>query len=68
MGGTEVYEPREDSILLNKYVKEYSRGFVLDMGTGGGFQAITASRKAIRVLATDINFEALRVAKNNGMK
>ena len=59
----EVYEPREDSYLLQKYVQKYSKGLVLDIGTGSGIQAITASKKADKVIATDINKKALEFAK-----
>ena len=42
----EVYEPSEDSYLLEKYVKEFSKGLVLDIGTGTGIQAKAAFKKA----------------------
>jgi release factor glutamine methyltransferase len=38
---------------------------VLDMGTGSGVQAILAASKAKRVLAVDVNPEAVRCAKGN---
>ena len=38
---------------------------VLDLGTGSGIQAITAAKKARRVVATDINPEAIKLAKKN---
>ena len=53
----EIYEPREDSFLLEKYVVKYTKpGYiVLDMGTGSGIQADAASKKAKKVIAADIN-------------
>ena len=56
----DIYEPAEDSYLLQKYVKELAIGRVLDMGTGSGIQAITALKNLqVRlVLAVDINPEA----------
>ena len=56
-----IYEPAEDSFLLQKQVKKYSkRKFVLDIGTGSGIQAETAREfGAKKVLATDINKEVL---------
>jgi methylase of polypeptide subunit release factors len=39
-----IYEPQEDSFLLQKVLKEYAFGRVLDMGTGSGIQALTAMR------------------------
>ena len=38
---------------------------VLDMGTGSGIQAITAGKTASRVLAVDINPEAVHYAARN---
>jgi release factor glutamine methyltransferase len=60
----EVYEPREDSYLLQKYVERFALAgsIVLDMGTGSGIQAITAARNAKKVIAADINPEAIRQA------
>ena len=55
------YEPREDSTLLESYVREYAKGNVLDMGTGSGIQAITAahSNKVESVLAADVQKSAI---------
>ena len=56
-----IYEPAEDSFLLQKQVKKYSKGkSVLDIGTGSGIQIETAREfGAKKVLATDINKEVL---------
>jgi release factor glutamine methyltransferase len=59
----EVYEPQEDSFLLRKYVRDYAKGNVLDVGTGSGIQAIAASAKADNVIAVDINENALQFAQ-----
>jgi len=58
----EIYEPAEDSFLLQKYVKKYAKGIALDMGTGSGIQAETAasSKKVVKVFAVDINEEAIK--------
>ena len=54
-----VYEPKEDSFLLEKYVKKYAKGIVLDVGTGSGIQAKAAVSKADFVIAVDINQKVL---------
>jgi release factor glutamine methyltransferase len=56
-----IYEPAEDSYLLQRYVKEYALGRVLDMGTGSGIQALEAMRNpnVREVVAVDINEEAV---------
>ena len=61
-----IYEPREDSYLLEKYVKKLAVGRTLDMGTGSGIQAL-AAKKADSVLASDINEEAVAFVKNKGI-
>lgn len=60
-----LYDPREDSFLLAESVKVYAYGKTLDMGTGSGIQAITATNnvKVKSVLAVDVNTEALVLAK-----
>ena len=63
-----IYEPKEDSFLLQKYVKRYANGKVLDVGTGSGIQAITALEKTKDVLATDINKESIKHVKQKGVK
>jgi len=59
-----VYEPQEDSFLLQKQVKKYAHGIVLDMGTGSGIQANEAAikKKVVRVYALDIDREATKYA------
>jgi len=34
-----IYDPREDSFLLQKQIKNYAKGIVLDMGTGSGISS-----------------------------
>ena len=65
---TDVYEPREDSLLLEKYVKKFARGNVLDMGTGSGIQARAAAEKATTVVAVDINQDAIDACKKDSGK
>jgi len=66
--GSTVYRPAEDSYLLQRHVEKEAHGVVLDMGTGSGIQAITAAQKpeVTRVLAVDVNPQALEEAQRNG--
>lgn len=65
-----VYEPREDSYLLEGVVEKYARGNVLDMGAGSGILAEAAARrKQVRsVVAVDIDKDALSYAAANVAK
>jgi len=54
-----MYEPQEDSFLLLKHIRHYSHGHVLDMGTGSGILAIEAAKKASKVIAADIDNDAI---------
>jgi release factor glutamine methyltransferase len=61
-----IYQPAEDSFLLQKYVRKYADGRVLDMGTGSGIQALTAIETANvkELVAIDINEEAVVEFRN----
>ena len=65
-----IYEPREDSFLMEKAVTNYAYGKVLDMGTGSGIQAIAAAKNknVSSITAVDINKEAVMDALQNSMK
>jgi release factor glutamine methyltransferase len=58
-----IYEPREDSFLLQRQVKKFAKGIVLDMGTGSGIQAKTASFKAKQVVALDLDKDTIKHCK-----
>lgn len=60
-----IYDPREDSTLLERYVREHAKGSVLDMGTGSGIQAIAAaqSSRVDSVIAADIMKSAVDYCK-----
>jgi len=62
-----MYEPQEDSFLLQDFVKKRANGTVLDMGTGTGIQALTAARvsRVKKVIAVDVDSHAISFAKNN---
>lgn len=53
----DIYQPAEDSYLLQKHVRRFATGRVLDMGVGSGIQALTAIKvPSVReVMAVDIN-------------
>ena len=53
---TSGYDPQEDSRLLEKWVRQYAKGKVLDMGTGSGIQAIASAQspRVNSVLAVDV--------------
>ncbi len=61
----EVYEPAEDTFLLarNLIVNDGER--VLDMGTGCGILAVLATGKASKIVAVDINPQAIACTKEN---
>ncbi|MBS3128451.1 methyltransferase [Candidatus Woesearchaeota archaeon] len=60
-----IYEPQEDSLLLQKAVQQYAKGKVLDLGTGSGIQAITAAQKknVTHILAVDVQKIAIAYCK-----
>ena len=69
-----VYEISEDvfnpkfyytSVFMAKHINVRPGDIVLDIGTGSGIQAITAGQTALKVIAVDINPEAVRFALRN---
>ncbi len=62
----DIYEPAEDSYLLQKHIGRYAQGRVLDVGTGSGIQALTAIKNSSvrEVIAVDINEKAIEKLKN----
>ena len=69
-----VLIPRPETELVIDVLREVqdpaARKTVLDLGTGSGVLAVTCARlfPAVDVLACDISFEALRVAKRNAVR
>lgn len=57
-----IYLPREDSFLIQNYIKKYAKGIVLDLGTGFGILAEEAaqSKKVVKVFGVDVNEEAIK--------
>ncbi len=60
-----VYEPAEDTFLLIENLNVEEKEVVLDMGTGCGILAVLAAKKAEKVVATDINPNAIKCAEKN---
>ncbi len=62
-----VFNPKYyyTSKFMAKHLTIAPNDIVLDMGTGSGVQAITAGRTAGRVVAVDINPEAVKYARKN---
>jgi len=62
-----VFSPRGTltSSLLARNLGVKKGDYVLDLGTGCGIQAIFAAEKAKKVVATDINPQAVKCAKIN---
>lgn len=59
-----IYEPAEDSYLIKKYIKDYSKNKkVLDLGTGSGILAKESLKYTKNVTASDINKECLKNLK-----
>jgi release factor glutamine methyltransferase len=61
---TDVYPPAEDTFLLLESAGPGARR-VLEIGTGSGIIAIYCARKGAAVTATDINPQAVRLARRN---
>ena len=62
-----VFNPKYyyTSKFMAKKLSLKPEDIVLDMGTGSGIQAITAGRTASKVIAVDINPEAVKYARKN---
>lgn len=61
----EVYEPAEDTFLIARNLSVERGARVLDMGAGCGILAVLAARNASRVVAVDINPQAVKCTLRN---
>jgi len=63
----DVFNPKYyvTSQFMSKNMTISKGDVVLDMGTGSGIQAITAGLKASKIIAIDINPEAVKSARKN---
>ena len=62
-----MYTPREDSFLLEKWVKELVYGKVLEIGCGSGILIEAALTKTENVIGVDIDGESLEFCKSKGL-
>ncbi|MCJ7588234.1 MAG: tRNA (adenine(22)-N(1))-methyltransferase TrmK [Candidatus Aminicenantes bacterium] len=62
-----VFNPKYyyTSEFMARHINAAPEDMVLDMGTGSGIQAVTAAQRGGRVVAVDINPEAVKYAKKN---
>jgi len=61
----EVYEPAEDTFLLLEAIKIEKNDKVLEVGTGCGIIALECARRGAKVVCTDSNSYAVKLAKRN---
>jgi release factor glutamine methyltransferase len=65
----DVYQPAEDSRLLAEAAVEHARGRTLEVGTGSGWVAEQiATGTDAEVVASDVNREACRQARDRGLQ
>ncbi len=60
-----VYEPAEDTFLLAENLDIKRSDEVLEIGTGTGIITIIAAQRSRKVVATDINEDAIKCALKN---
>lgn len=70
-----VYQPEEDSYFLSEQLAKYLKKIknreirILDLGTGTAIQAQVSRRLGFKnILCSDINPEAIKIAKRKGFK
>ena len=62
-----VYPVREDSILLIESLKVKGNESVLEIGCGSGVVALHLAKNGCKVMAVDINPDAVRITKENAV-
>jgi release factor glutamine methyltransferase len=62
-----IYEPDEDSLLIKKFIRNYAKGRVLDMGTGSGVLALEAMKYSKDVEACDISKSSVSFVREKGV-
>src|SRR5579872_6343547 len=65
----DVLIPRPETEHVIEAALPHARGRVLDVGTGSGAIAVTlALESKARIVATDVSFQALKIARENAQK
>lgn len=62
-----MYEPNDDSYLLEKYVKKFVSGKILDVGCGSGILMKAALTKSKNVTGVDIDENSFEYCKKQGL-
>ena len=62
-----MYEPGDDSYLMEKYVRNFASGRVLEIGCGSGILMKAALTKTENVIGVDIDNEALEFCRKQGL-
>ncbi|MBI2105383.1 methyltransferase [Candidatus Woesearchaeota archaeon] len=62
-----MYNPEDDSYLIEKYVKKFAKGKILDIGCGSGILMEAALTKSENVLGVDIDDESLKFCRDKGL-
>lgn len=60
----DIYLPAEDTYFLEDYIKNEKGDSALDIGTGSGYLTKSLSRSFRFVVATEVNFDAIRNQSN----
>lgn len=61
-----MYEPSDDSYLMEKYVKKFASGSVLEIGCGSGILMKAALTKTKNVYGVDIDDESVLFCRRQG--
>ncbi len=62
-----MYEPSDDSYLMEKYVKKFARGKILDIGCGSGILMKAALEKSKNVFGVDIDEDSVEYCRKLGL-
>ena len=62
-----MYNPEDDSYLIEKYVRKLARGKILDIGCGSGILMEAALTKSKDIFGVDIDDESLEFCRRKGL-